>query len=70
MSIRGHVITDKNGDTRKGESVDRLLSKIEDLGNATIQEDGLMSKEDKRKFSTQIPDEPMSILDIDEICNF
>ena len=67
---KGYVSRDKHGTPRQGEQVDGLLTKIQDLANATWQVDGTLSRQDKKKLDTQVPDSPMSILEIDEICNF
>lgn len=67
---KGYVSRDKYGTPRQGEQVDDLLTKIQFLENATWRLDGTLSKQDKKKLDTQVPDSPMSILEIDEICNF
>lgn len=53
-------ISNRDGVTRTGPHVDELLTKIEDLGNATQRNDGTMSKEDKTKLDEQVPIQPIS----------
>ena len=62
--------SNRDGVPRSGETVDGLLNKIEDLADATQQTSGMMSKYDKKKLDEQVADTPLSILEIDEICNF
>lgn len=49
MAIKGYI-SNRDGVVRSGEHVDELLTKIEDLENATQRSDGTMSKEDKTKL--------------------
>lgn len=53
-------ISNRDGVVRSGEHVDELLTKIEDLENATPRTDGTMSKEDKVKLDEQVPIQPIS----------
>ena len=55
--------------TQTGEEVQRLLDKMEDLGPATQEEDGLMSKDDKAAFDDMAQDRPMTNLEIQAILN-
>lgn len=55
---------------RTGDNVSGLLDKIEGLDNVTQSIDGLMSHQDKKKLDENVADMPLSILEIDEICNF
>lgn len=63
---RGYI-SNRDGVPRTGEHVDELLTKIEDLANATTLADGTMSKEDKAKLDTLEDDEEMSIEEMDSI---
>lgn len=49
---------------RRGAEVDALLDKIDDLQNATQQNDGTMSHGDKYKLDTLEDDEELSIEEI------
>lgn len=62
--------SNRDGVPRSGETVDGLLNKIEDLAEATQQTSGMMSKFDKKKLDEQVADQALTILEIDEICNF
>ena len=55
---------------RTGPNVKELLIKIEDLKDATIYSSGTMTAGDKRKLDQLVNDEPLSILEIDELLNF
>lgn len=55
---------------RSGDEVDQLLDKIEDLNEATITKSGTMAAQDKRKLDQLEHDEPLTILEIDELLNF
>lgn len=59
MALKGYV-SNRDGVVRSGEHVDELLTKIEDLENATPRTDGTMSKEDKVKLDEQVPIQPIS----------
>lgn len=52
--------SNRDGVARTGPHVDELLTKIEDLENATQRTDGTMSKEDKVKLDEQVPIQPIS----------
>lgn len=58
MARRGYI-SNRDGIERTGEFVDSMLTKIEDLTNATDRKDGTMSKEDKQKLDSA-PIEPIS----------
>lgn len=58
---------DKNGNPRRGPKVDELLTKIEDLENATVHADGTMSAADKAKLDTLEDDEEMTIEEIESL---
>ena len=49
--------------------VQELLDKVEELGPATTEEDGLMSRHDKRRLDDQVPDRPLTNLEIEAILN-
>ena len=55
---------------RTGPNVKELLNKIEDLEEATQIKSGTMAANDKRKLDQLEIDEPLSILEIDELLNF
>lgn len=55
---------------RTGPEVEELLDKIDDLKDATTTKSGTMAAEDKRKLDQLEHDEPLSILEIDELLNF
>ncbi len=55
---------------RTGPEVEELLDKIDDLKDATTTKSGTMAAEDKRKLDQLEKDEPLSILEIDELLNF
>ena len=56
--------------SRTGPNVKELLDKIEDLKDATTVKGGTMTANDKRKLDQLTNDEPLSILEIDELLNF
>ncbi len=66
MARRGYI-SNRDGEVRTGPHVDELLTKIEDLENATQRTDGTMSKADKKKLDDLVPDEELSIEDINRI---
>lgn len=55
---------------RTGPNVKELLDKIEDLEDATTVKSGMMAADDKRKLDQLEHDEPLSILEIEELLNF
>jgi hypothetical protein len=55
--------------TQPGATVQTLLDKIEDLGPATQDADGLMSKSDKEKLDDGVADRPLTNLEIEAILN-
>lgn len=55
--------------THPGSVVQELLDKVEDLGPATTEEDGLMSRHDKWRLDDQVPDRPLTNLEIEAILN-
>lgn len=55
--------------TQPGSVVQNLLDKVEDLGPATQEEDGLMSKRDKSKLDEGVADSPLTNLEIEAILN-
>lgn len=55
--------------TQPGATVQELLDKVEDLGPATQEEDGLMSKLDKTKLDDGVADRPLTNLEIEAILN-
>ena len=61
---------DKYRNPRSGTSVDNLLTKIEDLQNATQQTDGTMSSNDKYKLDTLEDDQELSIEEIARLIDF
>lgn len=52
-----------------GAAVQELLDKMEDLGPVTAETDGLMSRYDKRKLDEDVPDRPLTNLEIEAILN-
>ena len=66
---RGYV-SNRDGIVRTGPHVDELLTKIEDLENATQRTDGTMSAYDKQKLDSYVADHALSMQEIDEICGF
>lgn len=66
---RGYI-SNRDGVVRTGPHVDELLTKIEDLGNATHNEDGIMSKADKKKLDEQVADDELTISEINNLLNF
>lgn len=63
---RGYI-SNRDGVTRTGPHVDELLTKIEDLENATQATDGTMSATDKIKLDSLEDDEEMTVEDVNEI---
>ena len=61
---------DKNGVPRSGQTVDNLLTKIEDLDNATQSTSGMMSAEDKTKLDSLEDDQALTIRELEELLNF
>lgn len=55
--------------TQAGAAVQELLDKMEDLGPVTAETDGLMSRYDKRKLDEDVPDRPLTNLEIEAILN-
>lgn len=55
---------------RSGPNVKELLDKIDDLQDATTLKSGTMAANDKRKLDQLEHDQPLSILEIDELLNF
>lgn len=55
---------------RTGPEVEELLDKIDDLKDATTTKSGKMAAEDKRKLDQLEHDEPLTILEIEELLNF
>lgn len=68
MVERGYQ-SNRDGVPRTGEHVDELLTKIEDLENATPRTDGTMSKEDKAKLDSLEDDMALSFAEIDAACS-
>lgn len=66
---RGYI-SNRDGVVRTGPHVDELLTKIEDLGNATHNEDGTMSKADKKKLDEKVADDELTISEINNLLNF
>jgi len=52
-----------------GEEVQALLDKIDDLGPATAEKAGTMSSSDKSKLDNDVPDRPLTNLEIEAILN-
>lgn len=55
--------------TQTGEEVQQLLDRVENLGPATQEEDGLMSKNDKQVLDQKAEDRPMTNMEILAILN-
>lgn len=55
--------------TQAGSVVQELLDKMEDIGPVTADTDGLMSRYDKRKLDDDVPDRPLTNLEIEAILN-
>ena len=70
MAERGYHSRDKYGNPRAGETVDNLLTKIEDLHNATQHVDGTMSANDKYKLDSLEDDQELSIEEIARLIDF
>lgn len=56
--------SNRDGVYRSGEQVDELLSKIEDLEDATLTVSGMMSAADKKKLDDLEDDEELGIMDL------
>lgn len=69
MSYKGYN-SNEDGVPRSGEFVDNMLTKIKDLSNVTYSADGTMSKEDKYILDNAVPNQALSIQEIDELLNF
>ena len=69
MAVKGYI-SNRDGVQRTGEFVDSMLTKIEDLENATSVKDGTMSAYDKQKLDSYVADHALSMQEIDEICGF
>ena len=57
----------RDGTARQGLTVDGLLDKIQDLGNATSVKDGTMSASDKAKLDTLEDDVELTVQEVDNI---
>lgn len=66
MATRGYI-SNRDGVQRTGEFVDEMLTKIEDLSNATSTKDGTMSKQDKAKLDTLEDDVELTVQEVDNI---
>jgi len=55
--------------TQSGQQVQDLLDKVDGLGPATQQEDGLMTKHDKTRLDDGVADTPLTNLEIEAILN-
>ena len=66
MAVKGYI-SNRDGVQRTGEFVDSMLTKIEDLENATQRKDGTMSASDKVKLDSLEDDEELTVEDINEI---
>lgn len=62
--------SNRNGVPRTGKNVDELLTKIEDLADATHSTSGMMSGRDKRKLDDLEEDEEFTIEEINQLLNF
>ena len=62
--------SNRDGVPRTGEHVDSLLTKIEDLTEATHQMSGIMSSLDKKKLDDLEDDEEFTIEEINQLLNF
>ncbi len=69
MAVRGYI-SNRDGVQRTGEFVDSMLTKIEDLENATQRKDGTMSAADKVKLDSLEDDEELSLEEIESLLNF
>lgn len=69
MALKGYV-SNRDGEVRTGPHVDELLTKIEDLENATQRTDGTMSASDKAKLDSLEDDEELSVEEINSLLNF
>lgn len=52
-----------------GEEIQELLDKIDDLGPATQEKDGTMSRQDKSKLDNDVPYRALTNLEIEAILN-
>lgn len=55
--------------TQRGAAVQQLLDTVENLGPATQEDDGLMSKHDKTRLDDGVADTPLTNLEILAIIN-
>ena len=69
MAVKGYI-SNRDGVQRTGEFVDNMLTKIEDLENATQRKDGTMSASDKAKLDSLEDDEELSVEEINSLLNF
>ena len=69
MARRGYI-SNRDGVERTGPHVDELLTKIEDLKNATPTEDGTMSTADKVKLDSLEDDEELTVEDVNELLRY
>lgn len=69
MAVKGYI-SNRDGVQRTGEFVDSMLTKIEDLENATQRKDGTMSASDKVKLDSLEDDEELSLEEIESLLNF
>ena len=58
-----------NLNVESGAEVQALLDKIDDLGPATQEKDGTMSKQDKGKLDNDVPARALTNLEIEAILN-
>lgn len=65
-----YISRDKTGKVRKGEKVDELLDKIEDLKEVTYHENGVMLGSDKFKLDSLEDDEELTLSEINALLNF
>ena len=65
-----YISRDRTGAVRKGERVDELLDKIEDLQNVTHETDGTMSTVDKIKLDELEYDQELTVDEIAALINF
>ena len=52
-----------------GEEIQELFDKIDDLGPATQEKDGTMSRQDKSKLDNDVPYRALTNLEIEAILN-
>lgn len=62
--------SNRDGVPRSGEHVDSLLTKIEDLADATHTTSGMMSGLDKEKLDALEDDEELTIDEMNQLLNF